>query len=72
MAISSAKTLSDTITIWVNPVSISKMRGLNNMNTKMLKNRYHFSAINILPDDSVAADHLQIGLQEGIKLVGLW
>jgi histone acetyltransferase (RNA polymerase elongator complex component) len=72
MAISSAKTLSDTITISVNPSNISKMRGLNNVNIKMLKDRYHFSAINILPDDSLAAGELRVGLQEGKKLVKLW
>lgn len=70
--ISSAKALADTITIWVNPRSISKMHGLNNLNIKMLKDRYHFSAINILPDDSLAAGELRVGSQEGTKLVKLW
>ena len=63
-AISASKTLADTITIRVNPSSISKMRGLNNLNIKMLKNRYHFKAINILPDDSLAAGELRIGKRE--------
>jgi histone acetyltransferase (RNA polymerase elongator complex component) len=63
-AISSAETFSDTITIRVNPRSISRMRGLNNLNIKMLKNRYHFKAIYILPDDSLAAGELRIGKRE--------
>ena len=63
-AISASKTLADTITIRVNPSSISKMRGMNNLNIKMLKNRYHFKAINILPDDCLAAGELRIGKRE--------
>jgi histone acetyltransferase (RNA polymerase elongator complex component) len=63
-AISSSKTISNSITIWVHPRSISKMRGLNNLNIKMLKDRYHLTAINILPDDTVAAGELRVANRE--------
>jgi histone acetyltransferase (RNA polymerase elongator complex component) len=60
-AISSIRKLSDTITIFVNPRSISKMRGMNNCNIKKLEKRYHFKSIKVVPDDSLAAGELKIG-----------
>ena len=60
-AIDSIKTLSDTITISVNPRSISKMRGLNNENIEKLKKRYQFKFIEVVPDASLAADELKVG-----------
>ena len=68
-ALSSVQTLSDTMTIFVNPRSVSKMRGLNNSNIKMLKKKYHLNTLNILPDDSLTAGELRIGKQESIKLI---
>jgi histone acetyltransferase (RNA polymerase elongator complex component) len=59
--IASIKTLSDTITISVNPRSISKMRGLNNENIKRLKTQYHLELIEVVPDSSLAADELMVG-----------
>ena len=56
----SMKTLSDTIAISVNPRSISKMRGLNNLNIKKLKENYHLKAVEVVPDASLAADELKI------------
>jgi histone acetyltransferase (RNA polymerase elongator complex component) len=60
-AIDSIKTLSDTITISVNPRSISKMRGLNNENTERLKAKYQLKSVKVVPDASLAADELAIG-----------
>jgi histone acetyltransferase (RNA polymerase elongator complex component) len=56
----SMKTLSDTIAISVNPRSISKMRGLNNLNIKKLRENYHLKTIEVVPDASLAADELKI------------
>jgi hypothetical protein len=60
-ALDSIKTLSDTITISVNPRSISKMRGQNNENIKRLKNRYKLKFIAVVPDASLATDELKVG-----------
>lgn len=56
----SMKTLSDTIAISVNPRSISKMRGLNNLNIKKLRENYHLKTIEVVPDSSLATDELRI------------
>ncbi len=56
----SRKTLSDTITIAVNPRCISKMRGLNNTNIERLKKCYNLRYIAVVPDASLAADELMI------------
>ena len=61
-AIDSIKTLSDTITISVNPGSISKMRGLKNKNIERLKKRYQLKYIAVVPDASLAVDELKVGL----------
>jgi histone acetyltransferase (RNA polymerase elongator complex component) len=60
-ALDSIKSLSDTITISVNPRSISKMRGQNNENIKRLKNRYKLKFIAVVPDASLATDELKVG-----------
>jgi histone acetyltransferase (RNA polymerase elongator complex component) len=60
-ALDSIKTLSDTITISVNPGSVSKMRGLNNENIEKLKKRYQLKYIAVVPDASLAADELKVG-----------
>ncbi len=59
-AIESANALKDTLTIFVNPRSISKMRGLNNSNIKRLKKRYQFKSIAVLPDSSLAVEELKV------------
>lgn len=60
-ALDSIKMLSDTITISVNPRSISKMRGLENLNIKKISERYHIESIAVVPDASLAADELKVG-----------
>jgi len=59
-AIESAGFVKDTLTIFVNPHSISKMRGLNNSNIKKLKKRYHFKLIEVVPDSSLAEEEVNI------------
>ena len=60
-AIESANAIKETLTIFVNPRSISKMRGLNNSNIKRLKEQFHFQSIAVVPDSSLAADELMVG-----------
>jgi len=60
-AIESIKTISDTITISVNPRSIPKMRGLNNKNIERLKKHYKFKYIEVVPDSSLAHEELVVG-----------
>ncbi len=60
LAIESVKYVKDTLTIFVNPRSISKMRGLNNSNIKKLKKRYHFKLIAVVPDSSLAEEGVNI------------
>ena len=59
-AIQSIKYVKDTLTIFVNPRSISKIRGLNNSNIKKLKKRYHFKLIEVVPDSSLAEEEVNI------------
>jgi len=59
-AIESLKTFSDTITIVVNPRSISKMRGLNNTNIEKLKRQYDFKSVEVVPDPNLLADELMV------------
>jgi histone acetyltransferase (RNA polymerase elongator complex component) len=59
-AIESVKYVKETLTIFVNPRSISKMRGLNNSNIKKLKKRYHFKLIEVVPDSSLAEEEMNI------------
>ena len=60
-ALDSIKTLSDTMTITVNPRSISKMRGLNNENIKKLRERYQLKSVKVVPDASLADEELMVG-----------
>jgi histone acetyltransferase (RNA polymerase elongator complex component) len=60
-AFDAMRTLSDTITISVNPRSISKMRGLNNENIEKLKKRCRLQYVAVVPDASLAADELKVG-----------
>ena len=49
-----------TITIKVNPRSISKMRGLKNKNVETLKRKFHIKSLEIIPDPSLAEDRLAV------------
>ena len=51
---------SDTLTIYVNPSRISRMRGLNNSNIKKLKKRFGVYSVEVRPDDSLGNDELNI------------
>jgi histone acetyltransferase (RNA polymerase elongator complex component) len=44
--------------IRVHPKNISRMRGQKNENIETLKRKFHFNAIDIIPDATVAADNL--------------
>jgi histone acetyltransferase (RNA polymerase elongator complex component) len=59
--IESTESLSDGIAIYVNPRSVSKMRGLKNTNVERLKKRYHFKFIEVVPDSSLVRDELVVG-----------
>jgi histone acetyltransferase (RNA polymerase elongator complex component) len=63
-ALDSMKTLSDSITICVNPRSISKMRGLNNENIKKLREKYHLKTVEVLPDTFLGAEELMVKLKD--------
>ncbi len=59
-AIESVKYVKDTLTIFVSPRSISKMRGLNNSNIKKLKNQFQFDSVAVMPNSSLAEDELTV------------
>ena len=59
-AIESAKFGKETLTIFVNPRSISKMRGLNNSNIKRLQTRFQLKSLAIKPDVSISEVNLVI------------
>ena len=59
-AIESANSLKETLTIFVNPRSISKMRGLNNSNIKRLQSRFQLMSLAVKPDASIPEDSLMI------------
>jgi histone acetyltransferase (RNA polymerase elongator complex component) len=59
-SIRAAKPGQETLTIFVNPRSISKMRGLNNSNIKKLKSLFHFKSVEVVPDSTIAAEKLKI------------
>jgi histone acetyltransferase (RNA polymerase elongator complex component) len=46
-AIESANAPKETLTLFVNPRSISKMRGFNNSNIRKLKEQFHFQSIEV-------------------------
>jgi histone acetyltransferase (RNA polymerase elongator complex component) len=60
-AIELANDIKETLTIFVNPRSISKMRGLHNSNIKRLKEQFHFHSIAVVPDSSLTAEELRVG-----------
>jgi histone acetyltransferase (RNA polymerase elongator complex component) len=57
-ALNSKRDVFDTVTIKVHPHSVSKMRGLNNDNINILKNRFQIGSLNITSDPSLAEDQL--------------
>ena len=59
-AIESADSLKETLTIFVNPRSISKMRGLNNSNIKRLQSCFQLTSIAVKPDASISESNLVI------------
>jgi len=61
-ALDSNKTLSDSITISVNPRSVSKMRGLNNLNIEKLRENYHLNTVKVVPDACLAVDELKVAV----------
>ena len=59
-AIESARSLKETLSIFVNPRSISKMRGLNNSNIKRLQSRFQLASLAVKTDVSIPEDSLMI------------
>jgi histone acetyltransferase (RNA polymerase elongator complex component) len=57
-AMEAEKFSRDTVTLKVHPRSISKMKGLKNINMDILKKRFHIKSIQIIPDSSIAEDRL--------------
>ena len=49
------------VAIFVNPRRISTMRGIKNSNIALLKRRFGFDRIDIVPDLSLDEDSLKIG-----------
>jgi len=59
-AIESAKSGKETLSILVNPRSISKMRGLNNSNIERLQNHFQLVSLAVKTDASIPEDSLMI------------
>jgi histone acetyltransferase (RNA polymerase elongator complex component) len=59
-AIESTESLSKSIAIYVNPRSISKMRGLKNSNITKLKSQFQLESITVLSEASLGEDELRI------------
>lgn len=49
------------LVIYVHPRSISEMRGLRNQNIKLIKDQFHFTAIDVAGDKSLDEDAVRIG-----------
>ena len=58
--IESAEFSSKTLSIYVNPGSISNMRGLHNSNIKKLKKRFGFFSVEVRPDASLLEEEMRI------------
>jgi len=58
--IEAAGLIKDKLTIFVNPRSISKMRGLSNSNIKKLKNWLQLDSVTVLPDAHLAEEEVNI------------
>jgi histone acetyltransferase (RNA polymerase elongator complex component) len=59
-AIESAGSATGALSIFVNPRSISKMRGLNNSNIGKLKKQFRFYSVEVRPDTFLAEEELNI------------
>jgi hypothetical protein len=59
-AIETGDSFKDPLTLFVNPRSVSKMRGLNNSNIKKLKEQFHFQTIEVKPDSSLEVEEVRI------------
>ena len=59
-AIKSANANNETLTIFVNPRSISKMRGLKNANINRLQRRFQLTSLAVKPDASISEESLRI------------
>jgi histone acetyltransferase (RNA polymerase elongator complex component) len=58
--IESATLITDSISIGVNPNSISKLRGIQNRNIKILKEKFGFESIEVKADYSLNEDQLNV------------
>ncbi|MGD2022981.1 MAG: radical SAM protein, partial [Desulfobacterales bacterium] len=59
-AIESAKLFTDSISIGINPNNISKLRGIQNRNIKILKEKFGFKSIEVRADYSLKEDQLNV------------
>jgi histone acetyltransferase (RNA polymerase elongator complex component) len=59
-AIKSAPPKGDGIGLHVHPRSVSKMRGLKNVNIKKLREKFHLQSIEIVPDNTLKEDQLAV------------
>ena len=59
--IESATLITDSISISVNPNNISKLRGIQNRNIKILKEKFGFESIEVRADNSLKEDQLNVG-----------
>ena len=59
-AIRSTNPKGDAIALHVHPRSVSKMRGLKNVNMIKLHGKFHFQAIEIVADESLKEDQLKV------------
>jgi histone acetyltransferase (RNA polymerase elongator complex component) len=51
---------SNSISIRANPSNVSKLRGLQNRNIKILKEKFGFESIAVRPDDTLAEDQIKV------------
>ncbi|MBW2297333.1 MAG: radical SAM protein [Deltaproteobacteria bacterium] len=56
--------LTGTATFCVRLQNISRMRGQNNRNIKILKKRFRLDSIDVIPDDGMAADDIRLAERE--------
>ncbi len=52
---------TESISIRTNPSNVSKLRGLRNRNIEILKKKFGFESIAIIPNDALAQDQLTVG-----------
>ena len=50
----------DSVGIKVHPRSVSKMRGIKNLNIKTLEKRFNIKSLEIMPDISLAEDEITV------------